>query len=155
MGKQKIKQFKKNLRWMQTSKNTMKQNEKTRQIFLWLFYLKNCLNILLIAFCRAFVIEAIWLFLGSTASTVDEVMVSMGPVFVVFDNSWPEVVMTWILKLTSTLFSPLLLGDLLGDSLMNFQIIDFSTIYESIMMEYPLFFLKGVNSNKKFSSVWF
>ena len=150
MGKQKKSNDSKTiLRWMQTSKNTTEQNEKTRQIFVWLFYLKNCLNILLIAFCCAFVIEAIWLFLGSTASTVDEVMVSMGPVFVVFDNSWPEVVMTWILKLTSTLFSPLLLGDLLGDSLMNFQIIDFSTVYKTIMMWYPFPSLKVSIQTKK------
>ena len=77
-------------------------------------YLKNCLNILLMADCWALVIIVLMLLLlllllVFSESTVEDVMVKIGPEFVVWDKSWPVVVRTWILKLTSTLFSALLL----------------------------------------------
>ena len=87
------------IKWMKMAKNG--QNGSNGCI-----YLKNCLNMLLIAFCCALVIDPFF-----SASSVELVIVSKGPVFVVFDIS--GLVITWILKLTSTLFSPLLLGETL------------------------------------------
>ena len=74
------------------------------------FYLKNCLNILLMADCWALVITPlvlVWPLLFTvliSGSTVVDVIVITGPVCIVFDtSSMPVVAITWMLKLTSTL----------------------------------------------------
>ena len=68
------------------------------------YYLKNVLNMLLIADCWALVM---FMELLVAVGSPDDVMVNIGAVVVVLAAS-PVVDMTWMLKLTSTLLSLLL-----------------------------------------------